>query len=167
MKGEVTKVALIFYSFSGNTQRVFEYLREVLLSRGCTVEFLQLKPENEPKSFFKQGFSAFTKKKPKLVGEVFYDLKDFDYIILGTPLWAFTISPALRSYLEKAENLENKRVSFLFTYGSGTGLNKAIRELKNILEKKSAQVESFASLEGKKVKERSYLEEKLKDFLRL
>ncbi|MCD6540143.1 MAG: flavodoxin family protein [Candidatus Omnitrophica bacterium] len=161
------KVALIFYSFSGNTQRVFEYLKEVLLSRGCSLGFLRLKPENEPKSFFKQGFSAFTKEKPKLKGEVFYDLKDFDYIILGTPLWAFTFSPALRSYLEKVKNLKNKRVSFLFTYGSGAGLSKAIRELKSILEEKSAQIKSFASLEGKKVKERSYLEEKLKDFLRL
>ena len=128
---------------------------------------MRLKPENEPKSFFKQGFSAFTKEKPKLKGEVFYDLKDFDYIILGTPLWAFTFSPALRSYLEKVKNLKNKRVSFLFTYGSGAGLSKAIRELKSILEEKSAQIKSFASLEGKKVKERSYLEEKLKDFLRL
>lgn len=158
------KVAFIFYSFSGNTKRVFEYLREVFLSKGSQVKILQLKPKNEPRSFFKQGFSAFTKKKPPLSEDIFYDLEDFDYIIFGSPLWAFTFAPALMSYLDKAKGLKNKRVSFLFTYGSGAGLNKAIRELRRALEERGAKIGKFIALEGKRVKERNYLEKNLEDF---
>lgn len=161
------KIGLVFYSFSGNTKRVFEYLKEKFLSCGDEVEFIQLKPVNEPKSFFRQGLSAFLKNKPLLSGEIPYDLEGFDYLILGSPLWAFTFAPALRSYLDKVKGLKGKKVRILFTYGSGAGLDKGIRELKELLENKGAQVESFLGLSGSKVKDKNYLEEKLKDFLRL
>ena len=40
---------------------------------------------------------------------------DYDLIIVGTPIWAWSPTPAIRSYL-KNNNLSGKKVALFFTY---------------------------------------------------
>ena len=118
---------------------------------------LRLKPYNEDSSFFKQCREAFLKKEPELTGAE-YDLEEYDFVIFATPVWAFTIAPALRSYLNKVEGLKNKKAGFILTYGSGVGVNKTKKELKQILNNKEAAVGFGLSLKGSKVSDKEYLE---------
>ncbi|MBN2120248.1 MAG: NAD(P)H-dependent oxidoreductase [Candidatus Omnitrophica bacterium] len=156
------KAALIFYSFSGNTKRVIEHIKEKLVLKSIEVETFETKPLYETGNFFKQCFEAVSKTKPLLAGQLDYDLREFDFILVASPVWAFNIAPALRSYLDKAENIKDKKIFCLLTYGSGTGSQKALKELKDILRQKGANPVSSVLLAGHKTKNKNYLEEKLK-----
>ena len=157
--GGNTKIALVYYSFSGNTHNAVLFLRQRLESKGNEVQTIRLKLAKEESSFFKQGRDAFLKKEAALTS-CEYNLEKYDFVIFATPVWAFTITPALRSYLNKAEGLKNKKAGFVLTYGSGVGVNKTKRELKQILHNKGALVEFMLGLQGSKTKDKEYLKSK-------
>ena len=159
------KTALIYYSFSGNTARAVEYLYDKLLLIQNKVEIIRIRPQVEERNFFKQSWSALLKQRTDLSDDTNYELSDFDYIIFSTAVWAFAITPALRSYLEKADGLKNKKAGCFLTYGSGTGAKKALRELESILIGKGAKVVCSAILQGYKTKDINYLDKQLSSFL--
>ena len=58
----------------------------------------------------------------------------YDYIILGTPVWASTFAPPIRTFVkENKEKLKNKKFSVFVCY-SGGGAEKAIAKLKDYIE---------------------------------
>ena len=152
------KIGIIFYSFSGNTQRACAYVKESLQSEDTEIELIELKPLSEEKSFFKQSKQAFFKAKPQLE-DVNYDLSGYDFLIFASAVWAFTFTPALRSYLDKVTGIENKNGGCFITYGSGAGSAKALRELEMILRDKGMRVVFAKNLSGYKTKNKDYLEE--------
>jgi len=154
------RLALVYYSFSGKTQRAVEYLQQELISKNQEVVVIEIKPQVEERNFFKQCLAAYFKKKIEFQSTLNYYLSEFDYVIFASAVWAFTITPALRSYLEKAEGLQDKKAGCFLTYGSGTGARKALRELEGILESKGANVVYSKVLQGDKTKDKNYLEEK-------
>jgi len=155
------KTTIIFYSFSGNTRRAALFLKE---KQGLgEVEIIDLRPKEEEKSFFKQCFQAFSKKEPALKETA--AIEGSDFLIFASPVWAFTIAPALRSYLKGISSLKGKRTACFVTYGSGTGSMKALNELENTLKEKGAQVLFSKGLSGFKTKNKIYLEEKFKNLV--
>ena len=159
------KIALIYYSFSGKTSKAVEYLKERFTSGDNQVEIVEIKPQSEERNFFKQGMAALRKQTCDLSNYMNYDLSEFDYIILATAVWAFSITVPLRSYLEKAKNLENKNTGFFLTCGSGTGAKKALGELESILIGRGAKIVCSAVLKGNKVTDIDYLDKQLTSFL--
>lgn len=154
------KIAIIFYSFSGNTREACSFLQERLKSKGHQVEVRDLKPIYEEKDFFKQCRQAFLKQKLSLE-PVNYDVGEFDVIIFSSPVWAFTVTPTLKSYLAKIKNLEGKKVACVLTHGSGLGSKKALKELDANLREMKAQVIFTKSIPGVKVKSKTFLEKRL------
>jgi flavorubredoxin len=160
------KVAIIFYSFSGNTKKACLFLKEKLIEKNVSVGLIELKPKEEETSFFKQGLQAFLKKKIKLK-EVEFDLEKYDFVIFASAVWAFTITPALATYLENVKNLKNKKTACFLTFGSGAGSKKALKELENILREKGAHILFSRNLAGKKTEDKNYLEENFKSLLEI
>ena len=150
------KIILVYYSFSGNTNNAMLFLRRLMEEKGHQVRTMRLKLIQEEKSFFRQGRDAFLRRRAHLA-DCDYNLGGYDFAVFATPVWAFTITPALRSYLNKAEGLKGKRAGFVLTYGAGIGVDKTRRELKLILENKGAKVIFALSLKGEKTKEEDYL----------
>jgi flavodoxin len=70
------------------------------------------------------------KKKPKLI-EFDIDPLDYEVIIIGTPVWAWTITPPIRSFLS-IFNLSGKNVA-LWTCSDGNGI-KAMGRFKDALK---------------------------------
>ncbi len=99
--------------------------------------------------------------------ECSYDLDKYDFIIFASPVWAFTIAPALRSFLKKIKNLEGKKAACFLTFGSGAGSRKALKELGGILNKKGAEVLFSRNLSDKKIRDESYLENNFKHLLEI
>ena len=153
---EQMNIALVYYSFSGNTHSAVIFFRQALEEKTHQIQTVRLKLSREESSFFKQCRDAFLKKEAELSG-CEYSLKQYDFIIFATPVWAFTITPALRSYLSKADGLKNKKVGFILTFGSGAGANKTKKELERILKDKGATVEFSLGLKGNKIKDKEYL----------
>ncbi|MEI8349409.1 MAG: NAD(P)H-dependent oxidoreductase [Candidatus Omnitrophota bacterium] len=158
------KVAIIFYSFSGNTKSACLFLKGSLNSNGIAADSIELKPLREERSFFQQGRQAFRKHMP-LLADVTYDLAAYDFVVFASPVWAFTIAPALRSYLKKAKGLENKKTACFVTHGSGLGSKKALRELEEILKSCGARILCAKDIAGNKAKDCFCMEENFKSFI--
>ena len=76
-----------------------------------------------PKSFFMQmmvgGFRAGANKVGKLI-DYNPDIKEYDEIVIGSPIWNGRTPPATNAILEETD-LTNKKVTFIFYSGSGEG----------------------------------------------
>lgn len=133
------KTAIVYYSYSGNTHRLAQLILGILKERGEEAVPIRVRPLKEETSFFIQCKEAFFGKKPELY-KTLLGLKDFDRIILGSPVWAFKPAPAVNTYLDKCSSLNGKEAIPFITYGSGTGKDKALLIMKKSLEAKGARV---------------------------
>ena len=66
------------------------------------------------------------KKKPEL--EAYDNNLDYDLLVIGTPVWAGTFSPAIRTFL-KENNLDGRKVA-LFACHAGGGADKCFEKFK-------------------------------------
>ncbi|MFW9901671.1 MAG: flavodoxin family protein [Candidatus Thorarchaeota archaeon] len=126
----MAKILVVYYSLTGNTKMIAESIVEAINS-----DVLELKPVKELDAesgmkYFWGGFQATMKKKPKLE-EFDINPLDYDLIILGTPVWAWTLSPPIRSFLKKYD-LSNKNVA-LWVCAQGSGV-KAMDRFKDTLK---------------------------------
>lgn len=157
-------IGIIFYSFSGNTQRVVSILEQWLNRDGHQVATLQLKPVHEPVSFIAQSRQALSRKDIELPRTDF-DIQKCDRIIVASPVWAFAPAPALRTYLHVASGLCGKKASIVLTHGGGLGAGRALRETEGLLAEKNATVVFSRSIFGIKAKDEKYIIKKLNGVL--
>jgi len=131
------KTLIVYYSYSGITEKVVKMYASELNKNG-EVSIQRLKPKEEIKTFFGQCRAAFGRKRAELEGNVPFDVRDYDLIIIGSPVWAFTPVPAMNTYLDKLSGLEGKRIVILLTSGSGAGVGNCFGTIKKMLEAKNA-----------------------------
>lgn len=162
----IMKAAIVFYSFSENTLKTAEFIREKAASQEVTVDLIRVKPKEEEKAFLKQCRQAFLRKTPE-IADCDYDLSKFDFIIFASPIWVFTIAPALRTYLEKISDLDKKKTACVLTFGSGAGKAKALRELEETLKNKNGRLLFSKNIKGSSTKSSAYLASQLNDLLEM
>jgi len=156
---------IIYYSYTGNTKRVASFLGEHLRQMGA-VEVVELKSLDEPDKFLGQAFRAFRHKRAK-IDPASSDLKKYDLICLGTPVWAFAPAPAMNTYLDQCYGLEGKEVILFTTYGSGTGNTRCLNYMQEILSKKGARKLNRFSIQQFKVKDKEFVLAKIQEVARL
>ncbi|MDP8215739.1 MAG: hypothetical protein P9L98_00220 [Candidatus Kaelpia imicola] len=161
------KAVIIFYSFTGNTRKVAFAIKDFLIQQSIEVESLELKPEVESKSFIKQASQSLFAMKVKLSGEDMPDLSIYDYIFLGTPVWAFAPAPALRSFIQDCETLRGKKICLFATYGSGLGKKKCLDKMESLLSKKAKSIVMRFTISDKKVDNNEYLLDVLSSNIKL
>ncbi len=159
-------IAIVYYSYSGNTHRAAEIIAEILRIENNSVRCLKIEAPNESRSFFVQALRGLTKKKTA-IAPMETDLSGYDLIILGTPVWAREMVPAMRKFLEKASGLGGKKALVFVTYGSGLGKEHCLDSLKAGIEAKGASCIGRFSLSQFKVNDRPLIENLLKENLRL
>jgi len=113
------KKLVIFYSFEGNTRHIAENIAEAV-----GADLLELKPKKDVSSsgfmkFFWGGRQVVLGKKPEL-NEFDKNPEDYDVIFIGTPVWAFTYAPALRSFFSKI-CIKNKKIALFCCNGGNKG----------------------------------------------
>ncbi len=126
----MSKMLVVYYSLTGNTKFIAEAIAEAI-----NADILELKPVKELDAesgmkYFWGGFQATMKKKPKLK-EFEINPLDYDLIFLGTPVWAWTFSPPIRSFLKKY-NLSGKNIA-LWVCAGGDGI-KSMNRFKEALK---------------------------------
>ncbi len=124
------KTAIVFYSLEGSTKFVAETLASEL-----SVDLIELHPIREiPKTgfmkYFWGGKQVMMKESVKLEPYSF-DAKNYDLIIVGTPVWAFTYSPPIRTFFD-THSLENRKVAFFCCHEGGP--KNTIQDMMNICE---------------------------------
>ena len=124
---------------SGNTQQTAEAIAKEIGADIIRIEPVKEYPSAGARKFIWGGMKAMMGEKPPLQP---YDFSgEYDRIIIGTPVWASSITPPLRTFItENKEKLKNKRFA-VFTCYSGGGAEKAIQKLKKLLEIESFEAE--------------------------
>ena len=125
----MSKILIVYYSLTGNSKFIAEALKDSI-----EADILELKPIKELNAdsssrFIWGGYQSTMKKKPKLID---FDINplEYDLIILGTPVWAWNISPPMRSFLSKFD-FSGKEVA-LWMCHAGDGI-KAMKRFKETL----------------------------------
>jgi len=125
-------IGMIVYSQTGNTHSVALKLQEKLSAAGHAVTMERLQVVGEPRP----GTKDVRLETPPDAGQ-------YDALVFGSPVHAFSLSPAMTSYLEQVGSLQNKTVACLVTEAfpyPWLGGNRAIRQMKRICESKGATV---------------------------
>jgi len=155
------KSIVIYYSYTGNTKKVAAILAGYLKEKS-EVEIIELKSLDESRSFLGQAARAFWKKRAQ-IQPVNPDLKNYDLICLGTPVWAFGPAPAINAYLDNCVGLEGKDIILFTTYGSGTGNKRCLNYMQEILSQKGARGFKRFSIQQGKVKYQEFVLSKIKE----
>jgi len=143
------KISIVYFSLSGRTKLLAQSLADVLKPEGFTVKVAPLKTPDTG-SFLKNCIFAFIKKKVKF--EYVPDIKTSEIVFLGSPVWAFDITPAMRTFLENVD-LKGKGVFLFITYGSGKGKDRAMDNFRYLVEQKGGKVIGTAEIKGRSVKD--------------
>jgi flavodoxin len=127
------KVLTVFYSRTGTTRNVAESISKAL---SCDIEeIFDTKNRTGPLGFIASGREA-SQKKLAAIQHVKKDPGLYDIVLIGTPVWAGTMSTPIRTYI--SQNKEHfKRAAFFCTY-SGTGADKTLEAMKDLCGKETA-----------------------------
>jgi len=130
------KIVIIVHSQSGTTLQFAEQISAKLKEKKHDVELthLQTDPVIKSGSVRKTAPFKFTNLP---------DIKDYELILLGGPVWAFSASPIAITALEKLGNLSEKKFLPFVTMGfpfPGMGGKKAIAMMSNKAKEAGANV---------------------------
>ena len=159
------KSLIVYYSYSGNTEKVAKILVDFLKDKDFMVDTLRLKPKNERGSFFLQCLEALRGKRAVLSGDLNFDLAGYDLVCIGSPVWAFSPTPAVNTYLDKLLNAAGKDAIVFTTYGSGAGVEKCINNVKKRLKKKGIREVYNLNIQQANVDDRDFIIGAMKDKL--
>ncbi len=105
------KEIVIYYSFSGKTQYIAQKISK---KRNCDIFEIELvKPYTKKTVYVRGGFETKTGTNPELKNTI--DLSSYDTIWLGTPVWAWTYSAVINSFIDN-NNLKNKNIIFFCSH---------------------------------------------------
>ena len=118
---------ITYFSQTGNTKRIAEAIAEL---RRADIE--QIEETRTRKGFFgylAAGRDAWRKRASE-IRSAKIDPDTYDLVVAGTPVWAWNLTPPVRSYLAK-HGERMKRVAFFCTQGSSgaEGVFKQMAEL--------------------------------------
>lgn len=131
------KKAVVFYSLSGNTQAAAKEIAE-----GIGADLIELKlvkpfPTEKSKQLALGGMQAMFGMKPA-IQELSKNIKEYDVLILGTPIWAGTIASPVHSFLNKYQVLD--KIVAVFTFSGGGDNKRCIAKLSKHLPRLKVEV---------------------------
>lgn len=150
------KTLILFYSRTGTTKKVAEKLAPML---GADIEEISDNINRAGVSgYLISGRDAAFKKLTK-INSISHNISDYDLVIIGTPVWAWTMSSPIRTLItEQGDKV--KQVAFFCTQG-GEGNQGALPDMAKLINKKPL---STLSLLTKKVV-KDQIEEDLNNFI--
>ena len=113
------KTLVVYYSYSGNTKQVVDMIKEKK-----NFDVLEIKPVNAYSDDYQK---VVDDEEAKMDMNEIIEIKDvnvnldyYDRILLGTGVWWYKITPAIRSFLNKYD-LKNKVIVPFITNGGWLG----------------------------------------------
>jgi flavodoxin len=95
-----------------------------------TEEVTDLKNRRGWLGFLKAGYDA-TRGKETTIEKTKNSPRDYDLIVIGTPVWNSRITPAIRTYL-KENNLSQMKIA-IFSTSEGRGSEKTLTIMKSLI----------------------------------
>ena len=121
------KTLVVYYSRSGHTRQV---ANEIAAHCGADLEVIrEANSRDGLVGYFHSGWQALIGAAPPVCPTII-DPANYDLVILGTPIWNFSLAPPVRSYAQRY-GAHFKQVAFFCTEG-GAGDQRAFSELARI-----------------------------------
>ncbi len=126
----MTKKLVCYYSHTGNTQKIAELVAE---KTAADVErIIDAKSRAGALGYLAAACDSMFKRRSR-IQPVKKDPSKYNLVILGTPVWAWNLSPPMRTYI-----LDHKakfsHVAFFCTEG-GAGGNRVFRQMADLIGK--------------------------------
>jgi len=122
----MTKILVSFYSRSGNTKKVAKSISKKL--NGEMDEISDKKKRSGPLGFIGGGKDALKKNLTEIDNKK--NPSEYDLVVIGTPVWAGTVTPAIRTYLSKNKF---KKLAFFCTCSRES--ERTFNEMKEVSKK--------------------------------
>ena len=129
------KKLVVYFSYTGNTRKIAEKVKEEL---GCDI--LELKPvkpySTDYQTVVDEEQNNESSKKTPEIQDINIDLNDYDEIIIGTPVWWYTIAPVIRTFL-KQNDLTGKTI---IPFATNAGwLGRTFKEIESLCPNSKVQ----------------------------
>jgi flavodoxin len=132
------KTLIIYYSRDGHTKAIAEAAAKIL--HADIEEIKEIKSRKGIIAWLLAGRDACM-KKPTEISSSYIDPAKYDLIIISTPIWAFTMTPAIRAWLNK-HGRSLKKVAFIATMG-GNGDKRAFKHMEELCGKPPVATATF------------------------
>ena len=144
------KIGIVYYSRTGNTKHVAKILEEKFKEKKIEVDLIEIEHLKRP-GFFTAGRSAL-KQLELPIKNTDFDMKNYDFIIIGSPTWAGYPSPFIKTFMSKAENIKGKNAA---VFGTGISPINSREKFKEVIENNLKSVgvktvDNFLALRMKK-----------------
>ena len=128
------KALMVYYSRTGNTRRVADAVVECMRD-SAEVDVEELIDRRNRRGIggsIGAGKDAMF-KRPTEIDPVKADVASYDVVLIGTPVWAFTMCPAVRTFLAEHARQVKQTVFFLTTGGSG--IERTLKHMQEMCRK--------------------------------
>jgi flavodoxin len=135
------KTLVVYYSLTGKTRLAAQAIAEAL--NATLVEIEERRPIPMPFVYVSGSFAAFMNRGTK-IKPLDVDLRQYDRIFIGSPIWAYRPAPAINSFIYQT-NFEGRSIIPFFTMG-GDNAEKALANITAKIERRQGKVVgSFAT----------------------
>jgi len=125
-----SRTLIVYYSRSGTTRRVAKSLSALL---HCEIERIAEAKERSGVLGYLRSAMEAGRKRPSSIIPPKMDPASYDLVIIGTPVWAWSVSSPVRAYL-MAYRARLPDVAFFCTFGARGG-ESAFAEMETIVGK--------------------------------
>lgn len=134
------RTVIVYYSMSGNTAYVAQKMSEEIPADLVELVPKKAYPSTGIRKFIWGGKSAMMGDAPALM-PYSIDLAAYDRVVFGTPVWASSFAPPLRSFIAAhAKELEDKRIA-AFACSAGGDAGKCLSKLRDVLGREKLEAE--------------------------
>ncbi len=117
-KNNLGKVLVIYYSLSGHTQAIAKHIQQLTDADIYEIK-TQEKINTVPWFYLTLRRQLKNKDYPEIKGPL-PDLKNYDTVIVGSPVWWYTVATPVLAFLEQTD-FQGKRTVPFATQGSNSG----------------------------------------------
>ena len=129
------KILVAYYSWSGNTKKVAEQIHQEVGGDIFEIKTVKQYPTTHAETSKVAEQEMKSKARPELASKV-TDMKSYDVIILGYPIWWYTAPMAVNTFLDSYD-FKGKTILPFCTSG-GYGVTKSVEDIRK--EVKDAKV---------------------------
>jgi flavodoxin len=153
------KSIVVYYSLEGNAEYTADIIAKNINAQKLKLEPVKEYPKGSVSKFIWGGKSVVFGDTPKLVPYTF-NSSEYDTIIIGTPIWAGSYVPPIKTFL-KDNNLTNKKIA-LFACCAGSDTEKCFDKFRQELP--GNNIVATLSLINPKTKQSPENDQKIKEF---
>lgn len=127
---QTKKILIVYYSRTGVTKKVAEMIAAEI--RADIEGIVDMKDRTGMIGYLKAGRDAMKKVKTEITESKYFPA-NYDLVIIGTPVWGYNMTPAIRAYIERHTG-KFKTVALFCTMTSSGGM-ATIKDMEKLIGK--------------------------------